>query len=71
MLYPIVLLGQKIFSETTGIESTFPSLIMNEERVGLTLAGKQRRGNDCECESFLKPKLCLFRTQSDAFGHKL
>lgn len=71
MLYPIILLGQKISSETTATQFTFTSLTMNEVRVGLTLVRKWRRGNYCECESFLKSKLCLFRANSLPFGHKL
>lgn len=71
MLYPIILLGRKIFSETTATQFTFTSLTMNEAKVGFTLVRKWRRGNDCERESFLKSKLCLFRANSDTFGHKL
>lgn len=71
MHYPIILLGEKIFRETTETQFTFTNLIMNEVMVGLTLVGKGRRGNDCECENSLKSKLCLFRANSDTFGHKL
>lgn len=71
MFCPIILLGQKTFSETIAKQFTFTSLIKNEVRAGLTVVGKSRRGNYCKRESFLKSKLCMFRANSGNFGHKL